>query len=265
MAINSHPAHLAANAQPVIPSAEIVAAMQVPRYALTGNVVPQGIPIIMMASVIPNRVPLAVHPVPLPVHRAALPAIKNILRVRDTAAKRDIPIITTVPAISVQAGIIRIQQAPGTVVRRAIPFISMVHATSARRGIIFLQTVPGNVVLRAMVFITMVSATSARWDIMCLRRVPGNVVRMVILIIMTVRATTVPAGILRIQQAPGTVVLRGIPTTGTGCVIQALRAAAIPTTIIPRIPTARRIPPAIRRPIAIMTSDTIRALTRKPR
>ena len=66
----------------------------------------------MMACVTPNRVlqvvhpvPLPVPPVPLPVPPVALPVIINILRVRDTAVKRDIPIITMVNAMPVPTGI----------------------------------------------------------------------------------------------------------------------------------------------------------------
>jgi len=63
----------------------------------------------MMACVTPNRVLQVVHPVPLPVPLpvppVALPVILNILRARDTAVKRDIPIITMVNAIPVPTGI----------------------------------------------------------------------------------------------------------------------------------------------------------------
>jgi len=59
----------------------------------------------MMACVTPNRVLQVVHPVPLPVPPVALPVILNILRARDTAVKRDIPIITMVNAIPVPTGI----------------------------------------------------------------------------------------------------------------------------------------------------------------
>lgn len=59
----------------------------------------------MMACVTPNRVLQVVHPVPLPVPLVALQGIINILRVRDTAVKRDIPIITMETAINVPVGI----------------------------------------------------------------------------------------------------------------------------------------------------------------